>query len=127
MSKNKNQGQETSDQTETETAAKKGGRSVTITHPDSGEQVSRTEYIRSLFRTEGTEFYGNRSAITAHLREVSGDATLRYQTIFAATKAPEDQALCGTQKAARKQAKDDAAAEAKANTPEASDAGEDAA
>ena len=56
-------------------------RHIFVTHPTTGEQVKRVDYIR-----ECAQSGMSRSAITKHIQEITGDENFRYQIVFQATK-----------------------------------------
>jgi hypothetical protein len=57
------------------------GGTKMMKNPVDGTQVSRTDYMRALAANGWT-----RPQILAHVQEVTGDKTLRYQTVHQATK-----------------------------------------
>jgi hypothetical protein len=65
-----------------------GGARAMITNPNDGTQVSRADYMKALAANGWT-----RPQILAHVREVSGDKSLRYQTVHQAVKEyfPKDE------------------------------------
>jgi hypothetical protein len=58
-----------------------GGARVMMKNPQDGSQVSRADYMKALARAGWT-----RPQILAHVKEVTGDKTLRYQTVHQAVK-----------------------------------------
>jgi|GEM_PF-6206561 len=66
---------------EAEAPAEKKSRAIMLTHPETGEEVRRLDYIRELWVTG--EY--TRGEIARHLSEIS-NKPVAYQIVFQATK-----------------------------------------
>lgn len=57
------------------------GASIMMINPQDGSQVARSAYMQALAKAGWT-----RQQILVHVRDVTNDPSLRYQTVYQATK-----------------------------------------